>query len=244
MTAVEERVDRLEESLASFIEESGRFRAENRESIRQIRESIRQIRESNARTDEQLLRMQQQADRERQQAEKRWLQDRELTERQWTAIEKQRQKEREEAEKERRDFNRRMAELSDSMGTLVEDMVVPNAERIAAQIFGDDPVVDVSQRVRRKRGGETMELDLLAAGTRNVMVVESKRRLRPGDTARFLLKLTQLAKFFPEYAGHRVVPVLASVTIEPSMVANLTKRKTYGLAFGSETMELVNLGQF
>jgi len=194
MPAVEARIDRLEDSLASFIEESRRIRVENRER--------------NARTDAQLLRMQEQA------------------------------------EKERRDFNRRMVELSDSMGTLVEDMVAPNADRLAAQIFGDDPVIDISQRVRRRRGGESMELDLLAAGSRNVMVVESKRRLRTEDPDSFLLKLQKLVDFFPEYAGYRIVPVMASVTIEPSMVSNLTRRKVYGIAFGDETMELVNLGQF
>ncbi len=194
MPAVEARIDRLEDSLASFIEESRRIRVENRER--------------NARTDAQLLRMQEQA------------------------------------EKERRDFNRRMVELSDSMGTLVEDMVAPNADRLAAQIFGDDPVIDISQRVRRRRGGESMELDLLAAGSRNVMVVESKRRLRTEDPDSFLLKLQKLVDFFPEDAGYRIVPVMASVTIEPSMVSNLTRRKVYGIAFGDETMELVNLGQF
>src|SRR2546423_391455 len=92
------------------MEESRRFQAE-------MRENIKQIRESNARTDAQLLKMQEQADKDREQAEKN------------------REKDREEARKERISFNKRMAELSDSMGTLVEDMVVPNAERIASEIF-------------------------------------------------------------------------------------------------------------
>src|SRR5437764_13860179 len=145
MPAVVERIDRLEEVVTSFMEESRRFQAE-------MRENIKQIRESNARTDAQLLKMQEQA-----------------------------QKDREEARIERISFNKRMAELSDSMGTLVEDMVVPNVRRIAAQIFPDDPVLDISPYAERQRGGDTMEIDLLAAGRRNVMVVESKRRLRPDD---------------------------------------------------------------
>jgi hypothetical protein len=226
MPAVVERIDRLEEVFISFMEESRRFQAE-------MRENIKQIRESNARTDAQLLKMQEQADQDRQQAEK----DRQQAE-------KNREQDREEARKERISFNKRMAELSDSMGTLVEDMVVPNAERIASEIFPDDPVLDISPLARRRRGGESMELDLLAAGERNLMVVESKRRLRPEDPDTFLAKLKRIPEFFPEYARHRIIPVLASLRIEPSMVANLTSRKIYGLAFGDETMELVNLGQF
>jgi hypothetical protein len=208
MPALVERIDRLEEVFASFMEESRRFQAE-------IRDDIKQIRESNARTDAQLLKMQEQAE-----------------------------KDREELRKERISFNKRMAELSDSMGTLVEDIVVPNAERIASEIFPDDPVLDISPLARRRRGGESMELDLLAAGERNLMVIESKRRLRPEDPDTFLARLKRIPEFFPEYGRHRIIPVLASLRIEPSMVANLTSRKIYGLAFGDETMELVNLGEF
>jgi hypothetical protein len=233
MPAVVERIDRLEEVFTSFMEESRRFQAE-------MRENIKEIRESNARTDAQLLKMQQQAEKDREQAEK----DREQAEKDREQAEKNREKDREESRLERISFNKRMAELSDSMGTLVEDMVVPNAERIASEIFPDDPVRDISPLARRRRGGESMELDLLAAGEHNLMVIESKRRLRPEDPDTFLARLKRIPEFFPEYARHRIVPVLASLRIEPSMVANLTSRKIYGLAFGDETMEVVNLGQF
>src|SRR5438552_1434205 len=39
------------------------------------------------------------------------------------------------AEKERKDFNKRLAEISDSMGTLIEDMVAPCGFRLAKSIF-------------------------------------------------------------------------------------------------------------
>jgi hypothetical protein len=38
--------------------------------------------------------------------------------------------------------------------------------------------------------------------------------------------------------------VVASVTIEPSVITFLNRMKVYGVAMGDETMELVNLGQF
>lgn len=40
------------------------------------------------------------------------------------------------AEKERKDFNKRLAELSDSMGTLIEDMVAPCGFQLARSIPG------------------------------------------------------------------------------------------------------------
>lgn len=54
----------------------------------------------------------------------------------------------------------------------------------------------------------------------------------------------RIAEFFPEYARFQIAPVIASVTIHPSLIVFLNRQKVYGVALGNETMELVNLGQF
>jgi hypothetical protein len=162
-------------------------------------------------------------------------------------MQRQADKDRERADKERKDFNKRMAELSDSMGTLIEDMVAPNARGIAAQIFPDDPVVTLAQRVRRTHPvdrGQMAEVDLLVAGREHLMIVEAKRRLDAQKIGEFIERLEKIRPFFPEYARHKIVPVVASVTIEPSAITFLNRQKVYGIAMGDETMELVNLGQF
>lgn len=194
------------------------FMERTEEALADIRASTAEIRASNQRTDALLLKMQQQADKERQQAEK-----------------------------DRKDFNKRLAELSDSMGTLVEDMVAPNARRIASEIFADDPIVRLAQRFRQVHpadAGRMMEIDLLAAGRDHLMIVEAKRRLNPDKIREFVEKVRSIPEFMPEYARHELVPVVASVTIEPSVIAFLNRQKVYGVAMGDETMELVNLGQF
>jgi hypothetical protein len=157
------------------------------------------------------------------------------------------QQDRERADKERRDFNKRMAELSDSMGTLIEDMVAPNARRIASEIFPNDPAITLAQRVRRTHPqdrSQMAEIDLLAAGRDYLMIFEAKRRLDSQKIREFVEKLESIPEFFPEYAGLKIVPVVASVTIEPSVVTFLNRQKVYGVAMGDETMDLVNLGQF
>ena len=140
-----------------------------------------------------------------------------------------------------------MAELSDSMGTLIEDMVGPNIRRIASEIFGDDPVLSVAQRIRRTLPtdrGQMAEVDLLVAGQKHLMIVESKRRLDAQKIREFVDRLEALRPFFPEYAQHALIPAVASVTIDPSVVTFLNRQKVYGIAMGDETMEVVNLGQF
>ncbi|MGA2662547.1 MAG: hypothetical protein ABSH34_34135, partial [Verrucomicrobiota bacterium] len=109
----EDRVINLEATLARFIEHTDLI-------VAAIHEDIAEIRAGHARTDRQLLEMQQQADKERQQADK---------ERQ------QAEKERQQAEKDRKDFNKRLAEISDSMGTLIEDMVAPCGFQLARTVF-------------------------------------------------------------------------------------------------------------
>src|SRR5260370_30303680 len=116
-----------------------------------IHEDVAEIRASNARTARQLLEMQQQAERDRQQAEK-----------------------------DRKDFNKRLAEISDSMGTLIEDMVAPCGFQIARAIFSSEEAETCAIRVKRrhpKTAGEMMEIDLLAIGPTQVLVVEVKRRM-------------------------------------------------------------------
>lgn len=54
----------------------------------------------------------------------------------------------------------------------------------------------------------------------------------------------EIPEFLPEYAAYKLVPVVASVTMEPAVVTFLNRQKVYGVAMGDETMELVNLGQF
>jgi hypothetical protein len=274
MLSTVERVDRLETVFASFMERTEEALADIRASTAEIRasnlrtdalllEMQRQADKDRQQADkdrQQADKDRQQADKDRQDAEKDRQQaekDRQQAERDRQQADKDRQnaerdrqqadKDRQDAERDRKDFNKRLAELSDSMGTLVEDMVAPNARRIAAEIFPADPVIRLAQRFRQVHPGDRsrmMEIDLLAAGGENLMVVEAKRRLNPDKIREFVEKVSAIPEFMPEYARHKLVPVVASVTIEPSVIAFLNRQRVYGVAMGDETMELVNLGQF
>jgi hypothetical protein len=181
-------------------------------------EDIAEIRASNARTDRQLLEMQRQAD-----------------------------KEREQADKDRKDFNKRLAGISDSMGTLIEDMVAPCGFQLASTIFGSEEAQTCAIRLKRKhpaRPGELMELDLLSIGPSKVLVVEVKRRLDAAKIADYQAKLDRFPEFFPELAAKTLCLAVASVYLDPSVVAFLNRASVYGIAMGDEVMEVINLGQF
>jgi hypothetical protein len=214
----EDRVINLEATLARFIEHTDLI-------VAAIHEDIAEIRAGHARTDRQLLEMQQQADRDRQQADK----------------------ERQQAEKDRKDFNKRLAEISDSIGTLIEDMVAPCGFQLARTVFGSEEAQTCAIRVKRKhpaRPGEVMELDLLAIGSAKLLVVEVKRRIDAAKVAEYRDKLKRFPEFFPELAGKTLCAAVASVYLETSVIAFLNRERVYGIAMGDEVMEVVNLGQF
>jgi hypothetical protein len=252
--AMEERVVNLEATLERFIEQSNAIMAAIREDIAANREDIAasrehmaaihaefaEIRASNARTDLRLLQMQQQADRDRQQAEKERERDRQQAQ-------KEREQERLQAEKERKDFNRRLAEISDSMGTLIEDMVAPCGFKLAQAVFSDQEAQTCGIRLKAKHPanlGEMMELDLVAVGPTKVLVVEVKRRMDAAKAEEYRQKLQRLPEFFPALAGKTVCAAVASVYLEPPVIAFLNRQHLYGIAMGDEVMEVVNLGQF
>jgi len=186
--------------------------------IAAIHEDVAEIRAGHARTDRQLLEIQQQAEKDRQAAEK-----------------------------DRKDFNKRLAEVSDSMGTLIEDMVAPCGFQLARTVFGSEEAQACAIRVKRRhpaRRGEVMELDLLAIGPAKLLVVEVKRRIDAAKVAEYRDKLERFPEFFPELADKTLCAAVASVYLEPSVVAFLNREKVYGIAMGDEVMEVINLGQF
>jgi len=232
MAPLVERVDRLEETLNRFIEQTSHMMAANREDIAEMRAS-------NARTDRLLLEMRQEAERDREQANR---------ERREAELGRQQaDKDRQQAEKERKEFNRQLAGISDRLGSLIEDMVAPNAPRIARSLFGGDDVLTSSIRVRRRHpsdSGQTIELDLLVAGGSHVLVGEAKSKVSVDKAVAFLEKVRAVPEFFPEFKGFTILPMIASVNIEPSLVAHLSRLRIYALGFGDETMEILNGGDF
>jgi hypothetical protein len=233
---IEERVSKVEEALAELARLQAEALADIRASMAGIRSSTADIRSSNARTDAALLAMQRQAEQDRQQAG----QDRRASAerfRQWD----------ERYEKDRKDFNKRLAEISDSMGTLIEDMVAPGGFQLARAIFVTEDADTCAIRIKRRHpalAGEMMEIDLLAIGATKILVIEVKRRVDAAKAAEYRQNLARLPEFFPELAGKAVYPAVASVYLEPSVIAFLNREKLYGIALGDEIMQVVNLGQF
>ncbi|MBM3883993.1 MAG: hypothetical protein FJ387_30530 [Verrucomicrobia bacterium] len=133
------------------------------------------------------------------------------------------------------------------MGTLIEDMVAPCGFQLARAIFATEEADTCGIRIKRKHptiAGEMMELDLLAVGATKALVVEARRRMDAGQAQEYREKIARIAEFFPELRTKTLHAAVASVYLEPSLIAFLNRQKLFGIALGEETMEVVNLGAF
>ena len=144
---------------------------------------------------------------------------------------------------DRKRLNEQLGELANKWGTLVEDMVAPNIPRIAREDFGFGQVEDfmIRRKVRNKKDpSQQREFDVIAVGTHQVIINETKSTPRIDYINEFIQVLGEIEDYFPEYTGKTLVPIFASLHIGEDVVTYLTRNRIYAMAMGDETMELKN----
>jgi len=137
-------------------------------------------------------------------------------------------------------MNKQWGELANKMGTIVEDIVFPAARPVIRKYFKCEPE-DLMMNVERKREGEREEFDVVGACRDKVFLIEVKSSIRPEHVQQIKKKVERLFKFFPEYAGREIVPILASLSIKGEILNTLTKEGIYGMAYREwEYMDILN----
>lgn len=149
----------------------------------------------------------------------------------------------EEAKQERIEMNRRWGELANKMGTLVEDMVIPNMKGILKRYFDCEEPDYFASRVKKrntKDKSRRREFDVIATCNGMVIVNETKSIPRINYIDDFIEALKEFYDYFPEYMGKRLIPIFASLYIEGDVIEYLTRNRIYAMAIKEETMDLLN----
>jgi len=102
------------------------------------------------------------------------------------------------------------------------------------------PVDDVFSRARRKRGGQTMEIDLLVANTVAAVLVEVKSNLRVEDVHNHLERLDQFKIFFPRYADCMAYGAVAGIVIDADADQFAINKGLFVIAQSGESVHIVN----
>ncbi|NJN65713.1 MAG: hypothetical protein HC884_02875 [Chloroflexaceae bacterium] len=123
------------------------------------------------------------------------------------------------AEREDRKLRQHLAEVSDRVGTLAEDLIAPSIPGILKQVVGcPDPPILSGVRVKCQSGGRFQEYDVLVVCGEYVLINETKSRMRTTDIPAFVEVLRNAREFLPEYADKRMIGSLAGLYLDQSMV--------------------------
>ncbi len=144
------------------------------------------------------------------------------------------------AEEDRKSYNKRMGEISNKLGIVVEDTIFPATRPVIAKYFKCDPGF-LATRIQRKRDGEREEFDVVGACDDKVFLIEVKTTLRPQYIDDFQKKIERFRLFFPEYKDKELIPIFASLNIDENFVNMLTKRGFYAMAYREwDYMDILN----
>jgi len=148
-----------------------------------------------------------------------------------------------------RETDRKMQELSDqiseltgSWGKFVESMVEPAVVRI----FGERgiEIEGTQQRVKRRRNGDEIEVDILGVNKEWVIAVEVKTTLKVEDVNEHIERLDKFRRFFPEYADRKTIGAVAGMRIEESADKYAYRRGFFVLAQSGESIMMLNDEKF
>jgi len=147
------------------------------------------------------------------------------------------------SKKFRKEINKKWGDLSNKMGTLVEDMVAPNIPGIAREFFGDDELDRFFVRMMIKNTADPSrrrEFDVIAMTERNFYVSETKSNPRSEYIGKFIEALGEIRDYFPEIGDRRIIPIFASLHIPEDTMRYLTRNRIYAMGMDEDTMTLLN----
>ncbi|KJR43026.1 hypothetical protein MCHI_001044 [Candidatus Magnetoovum chiemensis] len=211
-----ERIDRLEFLLERFIENNDkRFQ----ELWELHRETDRKIQESNERIEKFMK-------------ESSVEQDKKLEK--WKA----------EWKEEVKQMNKKWGEISNKLGTIVEDLVYPSIGRIIKEKYGVVASGVYLRALKRLNDGREKEFDAYAITRDYVFLNSTKATLDSNDVKTFIADINDFRLFCPEYNDKPLIGILASLQVHNSVLAYAEKLGYMVLGVGFELMEVKNTEGF
>ena len=128
--------------------------------------------------------------------------------------------------------------LGNKFGSFTEGMAFPAMDKILRQRFNMETV---ASRVKSTRGGDSLELDVLAYSNdaaNAAYIVEVKSHLREDGLQQMLDILRRFPNAFPEHADKRLYGILAAVDVPDDLKARVLRAGIYLALIYGETFVL------
>ncbi len=145
----------------------------------------------------------------------------------------------------KREINKKWGELANKMGTIVEDIVVPNIPYIAERYFNlkDCNILQIRALKRMPSDkSKQKEFDIIAVYDDTIIYNETKETPRLQYVKEFIgfLKSNEFYKYFPEYGDKKIIPVISSLYLPENVISYLSKNNIYAMAMKEDTMDILN----
>ena len=147
-----------------------------------------------------------------------------------------------ETDRQIREVNKKIGDLGGKWGRFVENMVAPACETIFLK--RGIPVHQVSQRVKKRLDGKTLEIDVLVTNENHVLIVEVKSSLGVNDIKEMIEDLREFRTFFPEYSQKQLYGAVAGIEIEEGADKYAYRQGLFVLAQAGETVSILNASTF
>ena len=180
----------------------------SQETDRQLQETDRQLQETDRQLQE-TARQLRETDRQLRETDRQLRE----TDRQLQELDEQVK----ELGKQMKELGRQVGGLGAKFGSFTEGMAYPSMARILQEQFGMDCV---GPRVRRRRNGQEIELDVLAYANSDrqaVYVVEVKSHPREESIEQMRRLLQRFPEFFPEHHDKALYGILAAVDVSAAV---------------------------
>ncbi len=135
-----------------------------------------------------------------------------------------------------------IADLGGKWGRFVEGLVVPAVENLFKE-WGIE-LDKVFPRVKVRRNGDRMEIDVLAINGEYAMLIEVKSTLGVDDVKEHLEKLESFKAFFPEYQDRKVLGAVAGIVIDAGADRFAYKNGLFVIGQTGETVKVLNHKKF
>ncbi len=152
----------------------------------------------------------------------------------------------EEIRNETKSMNKQWGDLANRLGRLVEDVFGPSIDVAIEKFFDCRPDIVDQNKLVRKRGEESLELDILAicSEERKAFVVEVKSNPdREEYINKFEQKIGRVKRFIPYLSEYKITPVYAALSMKKETIARLTKRRIYAMVVKGDILEVVNIDE-
>jgi hypothetical protein len=147
-----------------------------------------------------------------------------------------------EANKAAKEANKAVSALTTRWGRFVEELVEPAVIDLFQQRGID--VKEIHPRMRTRKQGFAMEIDIFAVDDDVAVLVECKSRLSQDDVDEFIEKLQRFKLSFPHYSGYRVFGAVAGIEINEGIDRYAEKNGLFVIRPSGDSVTIVNEPDF